>query len=124
MPETLQELAVKPADIICAFNFSVCLLHKRSEVLAYFKGVRSSLCSDPGGIFVLDLTGGHSVETVAHYKCTNCKTGIRCGALVVGCLQHAQQCCHLIPPACALCHRKQHNTLYASLTLSASMLKT
>eukprot|EP00775_Hariotina_reticulata_P006021 gene6024-6259_t len=34
-----EDLALKPADIICAFNFSVCLLHKRHEVIQYFKQV-------------------------------------------------------------------------------------
>eukprot|EP00878_Enallax_costatus_P021814 GHUV01023120.1.p1 GENE.GHUV01023120.1~~GHUV01023120.1.p1 ORF type:complete len:214 (+),score=41.41 GHUV01023120.1:87-644(+) len=75
------DLTTKPCDIICAFNFSVCLLHKRHEVLQYFRNVHSALCVEPGGLFVMDLMGGHSVEAVRSYKRIHFKTGIRCGEL-------------------------------------------
>eukprot|EP00878_Enallax_costatus_P006350 GHUV01006658.1.p1 GENE.GHUV01006658.1~~GHUV01006658.1.p1 ORF type:complete len:283 (+),score=73.04 GHUV01006658.1:87-851(+) len=71
------DLTTKPCDIICAFNFSVCLLHKRHEVLQYFRNVHSALCVEPGGLFVMDLMGGHSVEAVRSYKRIHFKTGIR-----------------------------------------------
>jgi hypothetical protein len=74
---TLEQLASKPPDIICAFNFSACLLHTRPQLLAYFKSVAASLCGDPGGVFVLDLMGGHSVEQVAIFRRTNFKSGLR-----------------------------------------------
>jgi hypothetical protein len=41
-PAHTDDLALKPADIICAFNFSVCLLHKRQEVVQYFSQVLAS----------------------------------------------------------------------------------
>ncbi|XP_006409756.2 uncharacterized protein LOC18026632 [Eutrema salsugineum] len=48
-------------DIVCAFNFSCCCLHKRSELVLYFKNARKAL-SKRGGIFVMDLYGGASAE--------------------------------------------------------------
>ncbi|KFK32599.1 hypothetical protein AALP_AA6G264900 [Arabis alpina] len=48
-------------DIVCAFNFSCCCLHKRSELVSYFKNARETL-SKRGGIFVMDLYGGTSAE--------------------------------------------------------------
>ncbi|CAH8263903.1 unnamed protein product [Arabidopsis lyrata] len=48
-------------DIVCAFNFSCCCLHKRSELVSYFKNARDAL-SKKGGIFVMDLYGGASAE--------------------------------------------------------------
>ena len=48
-------------DIVCAFNFSCCCLHKRSELVTYFKNAREAL-SKKGGIFVMDLYGGASAE--------------------------------------------------------------
>ncbi|KAK8641357.1 hypothetical protein V6N13_010768 [Hibiscus sabdariffa] len=48
-------------DIICAFNYSCCCLHKRAELVLYFKHVLEAL-SKRGGIFVLDLYGGTSSE--------------------------------------------------------------
>lgn len=48
-------------DIVCAFNYSCCCLHKRSELILYFKHVLSML-SKRGGIFVMDLYGGTSSE--------------------------------------------------------------
>ncbi|KAK8679762.1 hypothetical protein V6N13_145198 [Hibiscus sabdariffa] len=48
-------------DIICAFNYSCCCLHKRAELVLYFKHVLEAL-SKKGGIFVMDLYGGTSSE--------------------------------------------------------------
>ncbi|CAI0398260.1 unnamed protein product [Linum tenue] len=48
-------------DIVCAFNFSCCCLHKRGELVLYFKNVLECL-SKKGGIFVMDLYGGTSSE--------------------------------------------------------------
>ncbi|CAN1171430.1 hypothetical protein LINPERPRIM_LOCUS7963 [Linum perenne] len=48
-------------DIVCAFNFSCCCLHKRVELVLYFKNVLDCL-SRKGGIFVMDLYGGTSSE--------------------------------------------------------------
>ncbi|CAN0916748.1 hypothetical protein LINGRAHAP2_LOCUS29877 [Linum grandiflorum] len=48
-------------DIVCAFNFSCCCLHKRAELVLYFKNVLDCL-SRKGGIFVMDLYGGTSSE--------------------------------------------------------------
>lgn len=55
---TLRE---SPADIVCAFNFSVCCLHSRSQLLRYFSQVKSCMSGD-GGIFAMDLYGGFSSE--------------------------------------------------------------
>ncbi|XVF19732.1 hypothetical protein REPUB_Repub11eG0136300 [Reevesia pubescens] len=48
-------------DIVCAFNYSCCCLHKRVELVLYFKHVLEAL-SKKGGIFVMDLYGGTSSE--------------------------------------------------------------
>ncbi|KAI3408608.1 uncharacterized protein J3R85_020202, partial [Psidium guajava] len=48
-------------DIVCAFNYSCCCLHKRKELVLYFKHVLGFL-SRRGGIFVMDLYGGTSSE--------------------------------------------------------------
>ncbi|KAE9616741.1 hypothetical protein Lal_00035108 [Lupinus albus] len=48
-------------DIICAFNYSCCCLHKRAELVLYFSHAREALSSE-GGIFVMDLYGGSSSE--------------------------------------------------------------
>lgn len=48
-------------DIVCAFNFSCCCLHKRADLVLYFKHVLDAL-SKKGGIFVMDLYGGTSSE--------------------------------------------------------------
>lgn len=50
-------LSVKErSDIVCALNFSYSIIHTRSKMLAYFRGVRARL--NAGGIFVLDNFGG------------------------------------------------------------------
>lgn len=48
-------------DIICAFNYSCCCLHKRSDLVLYFKHALDAL-SEKGGIFAMDLYGGVSSE--------------------------------------------------------------
>lgn len=48
-------------DIVCAFNYSCCCLHKRADLVLYFKHTLSVL-SPKGGIFVMDLYGGTSSE--------------------------------------------------------------
>lgn len=35
--EASEQLRLRPADIICAFNFSLCLMHGRSLALAYLR---------------------------------------------------------------------------------------
>lgn len=48
-------------DMVCAFNYSCCCLHKRSELVLYFKYALESLNVN-GGIFVMDIYGGVSSE--------------------------------------------------------------
>ncbi|XP_031473687.1 uncharacterized protein LOC116246122 isoform X1 [Nymphaea colorata] len=52
---------LQPRDIICAFNYSCCCLHRRADLLTYFKHALHAL-SREGGIFVMDLYGGASSE--------------------------------------------------------------
>ncbi|CAM8889263.1 unnamed protein product [Rhodiola kirilowii] len=54
-------LLLPARDIICAFNYSCCCLHKRGELVTYFRHVIEAL-SKRGGIFVMDLYGGTSSE--------------------------------------------------------------
>ncbi|CAA7019041.1 unnamed protein product [Microthlaspi erraticum] len=56
-----EPVSLPKRDIVCAFNFSCCCLHKRSELVSYFKNAREAL-SKKGGIFVMDLYGGASAE--------------------------------------------------------------
>lgn len=44
------------ADVIAAFNFAVCELHRRADLIAYLRRVRARL--SPPGVFVADLYGG------------------------------------------------------------------
>ncbi len=57
-------------DIICAFNFSYYIFHKRAELLKYFKSVHKSLKNK--GLFFIDLFGGPEsqklVTDVKHMK--------------------------------------------------------
>ncbi|XP_021278272.1 uncharacterized protein LOC110412131 [Herrania umbratica] len=55
------ESEIPARDIVCAFNYSCCCLHKRVELVLYFKHVLEAL-SRKGGIFVMDLYGGTSSE--------------------------------------------------------------
>lgn len=60
--ESIKEDSKIPArDIVCAFNYSCCCLHKRVELVSYFKHVLEAL-SKKGGVFVMDLYGGTSSE--------------------------------------------------------------
>lgn len=43
-------------DVVCAFNFAVCELHTRADLLEYLRAVHASL--KPGGVFAGDLYGG------------------------------------------------------------------
>ncbi|XP_073526102.1 uncharacterized protein [Phyllobates terribilis] len=56
-----------PRDIVCAFNYSCCCLHKRKELISYFKHCHNAL-STKGGIFVMDLYGGTSSEQALKLK--------------------------------------------------------
>ncbi len=56
-----KDLQLPARDIVCAFNYSCCCLHKRADLVLYFKHVLDSL-SEKGGIFVMDLYGGTSSE--------------------------------------------------------------
>lgn len=51
----------KAVDIVATFNFSYCLIHKRKQLLEYFKKVHSSLNTE--GMMILDLFGGSESET-------------------------------------------------------------
>ncbi|XP_021716391.1 uncharacterized protein LOC110684262 [Chenopodium quinoa] len=56
-----KDFSLPARDIVCAFNYSCCCLHKRKELVAYFKYSLDAL-SKKGGIFVMDLYGGTSSE--------------------------------------------------------------
>ncbi|XP_045833634.1 uncharacterized protein LOC123924715 [Trifolium pratense] len=58
---TMKNFPLNGRDIVCAFNYSCCCLHKRTELVLYFKHAREAL-STKGGIFVMDLYGGTSSE--------------------------------------------------------------
>ncbi|XP_010943707.1 uncharacterized protein [Elaeis guineensis] len=58
---TMEEAVLPSRDIICAFNYSCCCLHKRTDLVLYFKHAFHAL-SKKGGIFVMDLYGGRSSE--------------------------------------------------------------
>ncbi|KAL8151137.1 hypothetical protein V2J09_020945 [Rumex salicifolius] len=65
--KTLKDSALPPRDIVCAFNYSCCCLHKRKELISYFKHAHNAL-STKGGIFVMDLYGGTSSEQALKLK--------------------------------------------------------
>ena len=50
-------------DIVCAMNFSFCILQKRHELLDYFTTACQSLADD--GMLVLELCGGTELEATA-----------------------------------------------------------
>ncbi|WVZ02431.1 hypothetical protein V8G54_023237 [Vigna mungo] len=58
---TKRNIVLPGRDIVCAFNYSCCCLHKRADLVLYFKHARDAL-STKGGIFVMDLYGGTSSE--------------------------------------------------------------
>ncbi|KAJ3677951.1 hypothetical protein LUZ60_001754 [Juncus effusus] len=55
------EASLQERDIVCAFNYSCCCLHKRKDLVLYFKHALNAI-SKKGGIFVMDLYGGTSSE--------------------------------------------------------------
>lgn len=57
----MKNVLLPPRDIVCAFNYSCCCLHKREDLVLYFKHVLDGL-SKKGAIFVMDLYGGTSSE--------------------------------------------------------------
>lgn len=61
MTSLMEKYALPNRDIVCAFNYSCCCLHKRRDLLLYFKHALNVL-SKKGGIFVMDLYGGVSSE--------------------------------------------------------------
>jgi SAM-dependent methyltransferase len=58
---SLSERAMPGADMICAFNYSCCCLHKRSDLVRYFSETLKAI-NPEGGIFAMDLYGGASSE--------------------------------------------------------------
>lgn len=46
------------SDAICAFNFSICYLHDRQDLIKYFKICRGTL--KPEGLFFCDIFGGET----------------------------------------------------------------
>lgn len=50
-------------DIVCAMNFSFCILQQREELLEYLQTACDSLVDD--GMLVLELCGGTELETTA-----------------------------------------------------------
>ncbi|XP_057955354.1 uncharacterized protein LOC131149184 [Malania oleifera] len=57
----MNNFPLRARDIVCAFNYSSCCLHRRGDLILYFKHVLNAL-SKKGGIFVMDLYGGTSSE--------------------------------------------------------------
>ncbi|KAJ4828050.1 hypothetical protein Tsubulata_028122 [Turnera subulata] len=57
----MRNFTLPARDIVCAFNYSCCCLHKRADLVLYFNHVSETL-SKKGGIFVMDLYGGTSSE--------------------------------------------------------------
>ncbi|RDX82303.1 hypothetical protein CR513_36921, partial [Mucuna pruriens] len=58
---TKRNITLPGRDIVCAFNYSCCCLHKRADLVLYFKHARDALSTE-GGIFVMDVYGGSSSE--------------------------------------------------------------
>ncbi|XP_031286011.1 uncharacterized protein LOC116144708 [Pistacia vera] len=58
---SMRTYPLQARDIVCAFNYSCCCLHKRADLVLYFKHALGAL-SKKGGIFVMDLYGGTSSE--------------------------------------------------------------
>ena len=63
LEKDVREVTEPRVDIVCAFNFSYCLLEKRDELRHYFEQARASLKDD--GLLFLDLFGGTECETEA-----------------------------------------------------------
>ncbi|KAJ4978244.1 hypothetical protein NE237_009024 [Protea cynaroides] len=58
---TKRNCSLPARDIVCAFNYSCCCLHRRADLILYFRHVLDTL-SQRGGIFVMDIYGGTSSE--------------------------------------------------------------
>jgi SAM-dependent methyltransferase len=56
LQQNVLDTAPELADVVVAFNFSYCIFHRRSELLAYAKKTHEGLKKD--GVFVLDIHGG------------------------------------------------------------------
>lgn len=67
LPTKMENHKLPPRDVICAFNYSCCCLHTRSNLVVYFKHVLSALSKD-GGIFIMDIYGGPSSERKLQLK--------------------------------------------------------
>lgn len=53
----VMNVKTRPADIVCAFNFSYWIFKERGALRRYFENVRAGLKAD--GIFMLDAFGGY-----------------------------------------------------------------
>jgi hypothetical protein len=58
---TMSDAVLPGRDIICAFNYSCCCLHRRKDLVLYFRHAFNAL-SKRGGIFAMDVYGGTSSE--------------------------------------------------------------
>ncbi len=63
LEKDVRDVTEPAVDIVCAFNFSYCLLETRDELRHYFEQARASLKDD--GLLFLDLFGGTECETEA-----------------------------------------------------------
>jgi hypothetical protein len=54
---------IKKAHIVCAYNYSICLLHERSQLAQYFSRVRESM-NPKNSIFLLDILGGSKLSSI------------------------------------------------------------
>lgn len=63
LEKDVREVTEPKVDIVCAFNFSYCLLETRDALRHYFAQARESLVDD--GLLFLDLFGGTECETEA-----------------------------------------------------------
>ncbi|KAL0053618.1 hypothetical protein WJX82_008407 [Trebouxia sp. C0006] len=72
----LDQHVSRPADIICALNFSVFLLDSRQDVVKYFQLARAAMNSEDGSIFLLDMLGGHAGESSMKLRRQNEITGL------------------------------------------------
>lgn len=59
----VREVYAEDFDIVCAMNFSFCILERREALLEYLQTAHDSLVED--GMLVLELCGGTELETTA-----------------------------------------------------------
>ncbi|KAF7031692.1 hypothetical protein CFC21_042979 [Triticum aestivum] len=64
---TMSDAILPGRDIICAFNYSCCCLHKRKDLVLYFRHAFNAL-SERGGTFVMDVYGGTSSECKLRFQ--------------------------------------------------------